>query len=256
MSHRRPFFIATLIFFLFNGPSAIAFSKEALRNAATLFEQERYNEALAIWRGSAVKNGTGNLFYNIGLAESRLGHVPEAIYAFEQAIRLQPANRDYANALKAERKKLDDATIPVEPFFLGKWISILLSVLRPGTWVFLGLLIGMITLVLSIPDIKQLTRLGAGVKPNILLFAAITGGLFLLLGVLSYQRLYSKNEAVVMQKCEIRQAASNESPTLRNVSAGEKVFLKDEFGDWVYISLLNLDYGWMKKECLKTIQIR
>ena len=256
MSHRKTFFIATLIFFLFNGSSAVAYSKEALRNAATLFEQQRYEEALAIWQGLASKNCTGNLFYNIGLAESRIGHVPEAIYAFEQAIRLRPANKDYANALKAERKKLDDATIPVEPFFLGKWISIVLAVSRPGTWVFLGLLIGIITLVLSIPDIKKMTGIGIGFKPNMLLFAAITGGLFLLLGVLSYQRLYSKDEAIVMMKCEIRQAASNESPTLRNVSAGEKVFIKDEFGEWVYISLLNLDYGWMKKDCLKTIQIR
>ena len=254
MNHRF-LILLTIISFWLNGHPAFGNPKEQLRNANTLFHQQKYDASLEIWKGLLPKYASGNLFYNIGLAHSKLGQTPDAIYAFEQALRFHPGNHDYQNALKEERKKLDDATVPIRPFFLAQWVGIFLATFRPGTWVFLGLVLGLFAILASIPEIRNLFKIKNNLPSSVIKWIGATGILLVLIGILSYRQLYQENEAIVMKQCDIKQAASPESPPLRNVSAGEKVYLKDELGEWVYVSLLNLDYGWINKDCLQVIEI-
>jgi tetratricopeptide (TPR) repeat protein len=77
----------------------------AEKTAATLFRNQQYKEAAEIWKGMVGPKSNAGLYFNIGLAESKLDHQASAIYAFEQALRICPLNSTYSKALETERKK-------------------------------------------------------------------------------------------------------------------------------------------------------
>ena len=130
--------------------SPMVYADQTEDQAEDLFKQKQYDQALSIWYGmiESGKSSTG-IFFNIGLAESQLHNTPKAMLAYEKALRLKPMNEAIQSAIIEERKKIQDATIPVAPFFLNEWYKAMVTFLRPGYWSFLGLcLIGIIIMSL------------------------------------------------------------------------------------------------------------
>lgn len=224
------------------------------QRAATLFHDQQYEQALSIWKPMTRQLQDANLYYNIGLTEARLGHVYESIYAFEQALRIKPSCHQFQLALAAERKQMESPTIPITPFFLTRWYLGWVSLLRPGVWAFTGLLLLVFTLLL------YLMKAGAirlTLRFNQLLISGLcaAGILFCLTAWLSYLHLYSKKEAIVRDNCELKQASSSDSPKLRMLAPGEKIRIKDQIDDWYYVELINLDFGWINKNCFEALTL-
>ncbi|HSF89146.1 MAG TPA: hypothetical protein VLA46_06990 [Saprospiraceae bacterium] len=235
--------------------SSLLCAEQPADQAAAFFKQKEYDKALTIWYGM-VHSGqsSAGIFYNIGLAESQLHNTPKALLAYEQALRLRPMDEVVQTAITEERKKIQDATIPVEPFFLNQWYKALVTFLRPGYWSFLGLsLIGIAVLRWLRPFKRNKTEEGHGHRFKIPL--AILGACFVLTGWLSYKEIYRENEAILVAACEIRQAPADDSPETRTLYPGEKMMMTDSIGEWYHVQLLNLDAGWLKKNCLMPIII-
>lgn len=243
-----------IVFFLHSvcctGISPLFAAAPPEQEATSYFEKGQYVEALRIWYGM-VENGriTSGLYFNIGLAEAKLGQTAKSILAFERALKIKPANAQIQKAIETERKKIEQAVIPVRPFFLSEWYKGFLSFLRPGVWTFLGLVLLLAAVAFYV---KHSHRSGSGRRNSVSLFLGISGmGIALvLIGWLSYQEMYVQNGAIVHKRSEFRQAPSAESPLSRVLNPGEKVVIRDKIGDWYYVSLLNLDQGWIKEESL------
>ncbi len=223
--------------------------------AVVFFDQKEYDKALSIWYGMIESgNLSAGIFYNIGLAESQLNNTPKAMLVFEKALRLKPMNGAIQSAILAERKKIQLATIPVEPFFLSEWYKAVVTFLRPGYWSFLGLgLIGVIILSLFTVNTKIKT-----VERQVLRYKipiALLGVCFVLTGWLSYREIYRDNEAIIVASCLVRQAPADDSPENRILYPGEKITMTDSIGEWYHVQFLNLDAGWLKRECLIPIII-
>lgn len=223
--------------------------------AVSLYQQGNYEAALQIWHTlEAQGNISAGLFYNIGLAESKLHHRVEAMLGFEKALRLKPLSKTIATAIREERKQLDHPTVPVEPFFLLLWYKGFVTMLRPGLWSLLGLLLIFLAVtdfisrtgIFAIPWLTQVRRL------NLALWA---GGFCLIVGWLSYREIYRNNEALIRQTCDFRQAPAEDSPSKRILSEGEKVTVTDRIGDWYNVRLLNLDEGWIHQQYQVPIRI-
>lgn len=223
--------------------------------AASLYQQGKYEEALQIWHTLADQGkASAGLYYNIGLAESRLNHRFEAMLGFEQALRLKPMSKTIESAIQEERKHIDRATVPVEPFFLILWYKGLVTLLRPGLWS----LFGLIFILLGV--VGFISRSGVLAQPWIahyrrLRMAFWVGGLCLILGWLSYREIYRDNEVLIRETCDFRQAPAEDSPSKRILSPGEKVTVTDRIGDWYNVRLLNLDEGWIQKQYQVPIRI-
>ena len=224
------------------------------KTAATLFHNHQYEEALATWNKMADNRSNAGLYFNIGLAESQLNKPMEAIYAYEQALRLRPLNAKYQKALEQERKKIDNAVIPINSFFLERWYLGWITWFRPGVWAFLGFIFLTTSVTFYLIRIKALPWRKEFPK-MIGRIIGVAGLIFLVTAFLSFQYLYKKDEGILVKSCELKQASTAESPSLRVLSAGEKVRIKDKIGDWNYVALLNLDYGWIKSDCIKVITI-
>lgn len=242
-------FISTLNMYGGNAP------KEMYDKAAGYYREGKYSDALEIWYGLTKSGNTDpNLFFNIGSAESLLGHVPESILAFEKAERIKPADHAIDDAIKKERAKIDNAVIPVSPFFLIEWYRDFLAIFRPGGWGLLSLLFVLFALwqwLVSIRAIKQYALLTG----RQYWYCVGAGIFFILIGFLSYHQLHKNDEAIVMTTCDCRKAASDESPITRTLNPGEKVRETDRISDWNKVSLLNLDECWIKRECVRTVEI-
>jgi hypothetical protein len=203
-----------------------------------------------------VDSGTtaAGLYYNIGLAESKLNHTGKAMLAYEQALRINPGNQAIRSAISAEREMILNATIPVQPFFLTAWYRQLVMVFRPGIWALLGL--GVLVLLLIRFFIFQ-KRNPADWRTHLVgMRFGVAGALVLLLiALLCSHELHRDNEAIIQAPCGFYQAPSEDSPVISEIGEGEKVVIADQIGDWYNVYLLNQDAGWVKSECLIIIRI-
>ncbi len=235
--------------------SPLVYADQAEDQAAAFFNQKEYDKALTIWYGMIESGKTSaGIFYNIGLAESQLHNTPKAMLAYEKALRLKPMNEVIQLAIIEERKKIEDATIPVESFFLNQWHKAFVTFLRPGYWSFLGLgLIGMV--ILSLVRANKKIKAEARQLNRYKVPLIVLGALFVLTGWLSYREIYRENEAIIATSCEVRQAPASDSPETRTLYPGEKILMTDSIGEWYHVQLLNLDAGWLKKDCLIPILI-
>jgi len=233
--------------------SPMVYADQTEDQAEDLFKQKQYDQALSIWYGmiESGKSSTG-IFFNIGLAESQLHNTPKAMLAYEKALRLKPMNEAIQSAIIEERKKIQDATIPVAPFFLNEWYKAMMTFLRPGYWSFLGLgLIGII--IMSLLSANKKFKTEERQLRRYKLPLVVLGAFFILSGWLSYREIYRENEAIVAVTCEVRQAPASDSPEARTLYPGEKILMTDRIGEWYHVQLLNLDAGWVKKDCLIAI---
>lgn len=235
-------------------PCALS-AKSPAENADELFQLEKYQEALDIWYGLVQSgNSSAGIYYNIGVAESMLQHPPKAILAFEKALRFSPTNKRINQALTQERKKIEGNVIPVPDFFLFRWIRSLASILRPGYWAMVGLLL-LVLAVFRFVNTRTSTKLNRYTNQKSLFVLLAMGIMLLCLGGLSYHQLYRMDEAIVHVQCDFRRAPTEDSPQIRSLFAGEKVKVTDQLGGWYQVHLLNLDEGWIKSDCLEFIII-
>ncbi len=227
---------------------------EELR-ADDFFKQGKFEEALAVWYGLAsVGQYNTALYYNIGLAESQLKHTAEAMLAFEQAHRLAPGDEVVLSAIADERKRIENATIPVDAFFLSAWYKIFVTFSRPGSWALIGLgfLAGGLFLVFRK---NKLLPVKFQLNDQMGVYIAVMGLFIVMLGFLSYRELYRDDEAIVFVRCELHQAPADDSPQVRTLSPGEKIVINDSVGEWYNVQLLNLDQGWIKANSITSIRI-
>lgn len=233
--------------------SPMVYADQPGNQAEELFGLQEYDKALSIWYGM-IESGksSAGIFYNIGLAESQLHNTPKAMLGFEKALRLKPTKNAIQLAIAEERKKIQDATIPVEPFFLNEWYKAVVTLLRPGYWSFLGLgLMGLVIFSLLRANQKIKTEKRQLHRYKIPL--VVLGALFVLTGWLSYREIFRENEAIITKSCQVRQAPASDSPETRTLYPGEKILMTDSIGEWYQVQLLNLDAGWLKNNCLTPI---
>lgn len=226
--------------------------EELNEQARKAYESGQYNEALEYWKEIYYSgNSDPDLIYNIGLCESMLGNLPGAMLFFEKAMRHKPSDQELRAAIQRERSKIENAVIPVQPFFLLEWWKALLAFLRPGMWALFGLILLLASLIKWL-IINRLLKSNFYIPGKFWIYTII-GFSFVLISIFSYREQYRQNEGIIFSSCELNQGPSVQSPILRIIQPGEKVIIMDEISDWYKVNLLNLDEGWLKKECLQII---
>ena len=225
-----------------------------IAQADSLYASGAYKEALIAYQKAQLQGVTDpDLYFNMGAAASQTGDVALSIYYFENALRYDHHDKSLHDAIKDERSKIANGVVPIDPFFLKNWIYNLLTLLRPATWAWIGCVFLFLALIRwwqqqrIISDVKIVSRL------PVMLYL-FCGLLFLLIAVLSYRNIYRANEAIIFHDCDFREAPSNDSPLTRQLHAGEKVVIRDELAEYYKVDLLNLDQGWIRKECLRIIR--
>ncbi len=235
--------------------SAAAPPSELFTQANQFYKDKNYEGAIALY-DSIAKSGyvSAGLFFNLGNAHFKLGHLAPAILNYERAKKLNPSDGDIDFNLKLANLRVVDRVEPVPELFFVKWIKNFVIGHSSDGWAKLAVILVWATFVLG----ALFLFINNGIVRRVAFFAALLSLLLsVAAAVLSYsQYKYQRTSraAILFSKnAYVKSAPDAQSTDLFILREGIKVTLLESEGDWQKIQLADGKVGWMKKEGMEMI---
>jgi hypothetical protein len=233
---------------------------EAFEQANAAFAAGRYDEAAAAYRALAERTPqAADVYFNLGNAEAHAGRLGPAVWAFEQALVLDPADDDALHNLESVRQSALHRGLSAsggdQRFILPGDDDVgtgLLTALTPttATYGFVGFWGAMFGLMIAV---RQGRRRGVeDTRQTVLTLGAVTAALgALAFGALLAGRILIVREAtygiVVAEKGQVQAGPGEQYRTVARVMAGVKLRLRGEDTDWFHVVLPDGATGWVKR---------
>jgi tetratricopeptide (TPR) repeat protein len=241
--------LAAFTVFSWNGVAAGAESEFDAANK--FYEQGKYAEASAAYH-RLLRQGTlsAAIYFNLGNARLRAGHLGEAIHFYREAARLAPRDPDIRANLRFARSQVSSssrgsapAPVSASPpaWFPGDWISRLTLdewslLFLAGNWSWFGLL--------------MLGKFRPGLREKVRTLGYVVGVAAVVLAVcltLAYQSQSRRASAVVVvPAANIRYGPLAESEVFYSLRDGTEVRVLARRSDWIQIKFQNRK-GWIRQ---------
>ncbi len=223
--------------------------------AVQLAENGKYTEALDAFREISASGWQSTaLDYNLGTAYLHLDSIGKAILYLERALKKDPNNEMIRKNINRARERIFDPVIPVTPFFLSEWLRKLNGSLGPGAWTWLGLLFLWITAGSLVLAMRRSKLRGITVRFWMVLASAACSVFFFSMVYVASQRIYETHTAILMaRRTELKVGPDQMSTSYGTIYEGEKVEIRNQIGDWIYVELLNQDHGWIPGDQVERI---
>ncbi len=226
-----------------------------LDQANDSYKQEKYAEAVALY-DSIIATGytSAEVYYNLGNAHYKMGHVAPCILNYERALQIDPNDKDIAYNLELVQQHVVDEIEMVDVFFLKKILHNLRASQSSDTWARISIMAFVFTMVMllifllsRVPVLKKV-----GFYFTILAFVvALTSLIFSSKGK---KEMTSHDTAIVFSPTVTVKSSPNDSGTkIFVLHEGTKVQIVDRLGEWVEIMLSDGNKGWMKAETIEEI---
>ena len=243
--------IISLIFCL-NVQAVGFFNFEKAEEAYTAGE---YETALSIYN-SALEMGyeSADLYYNVANCHYRKGELAASILNYERALKLDPSHEDAKHNLAFAAAKTVDNINVIGNIFLVNWWNAICNIASADTWAMVSIVLFVITLVaLSFYIFSRkiwVRKFGFSVSIIALFFTIIS----LFSANTRYNVETSKSQAIVFaQTVTIKSSPDSSANDLFILHEGTKVNIKSTLGEWVEISTLDGNSGWMPANSIEVI---
>jgi len=235
--------------------SAFGQNDSIFSRANDAYADANYKEAKRLYL-SIAKDGqeSGELYYNLGNTFYKLGNIPQSIYYYEKALKLNPEDKSIQNNLRfAERMRLDQFQSAPESE-VEKGIENFVKIFSIDTWSYLGIgflsLAGVMFAFFLFYRKPFLKRLAFGVCLLLILCAA---GSFALA-----QTQLNNNKESVFAIIFAKEKALLEEPNPKSnvffeLHEGTKIRILDKFRTYYKVELPDGTKGWMETTNLKKI---
>ena len=248
------FLIGSLIV-LFPGTLCAQDPSELFSKGNQLYQQGKYAEAREVYL-PLLKNGyeSGELYYNLGNTDYKMGLIAEAILSYERGMRLLPNDEDLQHNLQLANLLTADRIEPAPILFIWDyWDGLKGMFSGPGI---LWVTNGMLYLFAAMGLLVVLARSYA-LRKTAVIAAAIAGILFLFSLVVCIARvsdLSRDDQAIVMGEIvTIKNSPDAASSDAFVLHSGVKVRITDRVSSWVKIKLADGKVGWMEEKILEII---
>lgn len=240
---------------LFGAARGIAQSSQQLFNQAnTLYQQHRYDSALALYR--QLINGqliNPELYFNAGNASFKSGHMGYAVYYFEKALQQSPGNAVIKNNLALAKQQATDKIDQVPTLFFIRWWHQMLHWHQPNVWMVGSVLL--FWLVVFFAGWRLLRRHSLKPAPRWTKWCIILCSLLFCLylsGAIGtwYQKTHHVFAVIIKTNEPLKTAPDDGSPDMLTVHEGLKVKITDAVNDWRKIKLADGKEGWVKADCM------
>lgn len=238
------FIISTLFFYTAQGQdSSFVNGNQAYANGDFEAALTAYQKILASEKKSS------ELYYNLGNTYYKLDELGEAIWAYENALKINPANENALFNLKFANKQTYDG-IEIEEGGVLNWLEINLFSHSINLWAYLSLIF---SFLLAVSLYFFFTTKTQKIKN-----AALTigfGAVFFLIATIAFASLNKSNiidqteGVIVIEAVEMRSSPSETAPSNFSLHEGTKVELLRSNNDWIEIGL-NGNTGWVTKETI------
>ena len=195
------------------------------------------------------------LYFNLGNAHYKLGHIAPSVYYYEKALLLRPEDPEIRNNLAFANNMTLDAIQPLPRSDIGRMYDSLLYTFSIDGWAYLGIFFmilfsaGYLTFyMLWKPNQKRL----ALVVSLASLFLALSSTV---LSYLQYRAYLADQPAVIFaEEVVVRSEPNERSQQAFTLHEGTKVQLLDSLEGWNKIELTDGQVGWMPAENLKALK--
>jgi tetratricopeptide (TPR) repeat protein len=253
MKFKRKCFLCFVVFMAFSvkGQSGL----DDFNMAVQLGQSGKYLEALALFQ-QVKRSGVQSpaLDYNLGTTYLQLDSIGQSILYLERALKYLPNDAQIQNNIRAARQRMQEAVIPVTPFFLSEWMKKLNGSLSLNGWAILSILFAWILSALLIAQLRKVDWRFNRFQ-TVFMIASITLLFFSVIMCFSaFQRINYKDSAILMApQTELRVGPDQMSTVLGQIFEGEKLSIKNQIDEWVQVELLNRDIGWIRSETITRI---
>lgn len=247
------------IIFIFSVILAFSFSINAetnsVKKANDLYSKGDYQAAANEYEQILLKDGAApELYFNLGNAYYKSGEVGRSILNYERALRLNPTYEDAKVNLEMAQLKVVDNVVQIPPFFIKRWISVLMKLLTSNQWLVLSLVFLILTLASVLFFIFGYTltyRKMSFYAAVVLLSLTVLTGFFS--GVRKYQMTNHTDAIIMSGAVNVKSSPDKSGTDLFQLHEGTKVRIKSALGNWTEIVLGNGSVGWVEDENIEKI---
>ena len=234
---------------------AIIHYQAQFEEANEKFESEAYQDAIDLYAG--IENAdlqSEKLLYNLGNCYYKLGDLPSAIWYYERALKLAPADADILFNLALARIHTVDKIETIPPLAITTAFHTLIDTNSSNGWLslFYLLWIGSMILITGLFLVQI-----SGVKKLMFSASIVTatcGLVFLLFSFISKQNVLDSSYAIVFAPSVTAKSGPNPTTTdLFVIHEGTKVTLVSKDKDWQEIVLEDGKQGWISQSAIKKI---
>lgn len=243
-----------MFIFLITGISSLfGDNRELFNTAADFYASEKYQKAANTYE-KILKNGfeSPELFYNLGNCYYRLNNYPEAVYYYEKAKLLSPADEDILHNLSLAESKIYDKIKPKPKAALVRMAENFIAGFSPRFWALLSLFafvtaLSGLSLYLFAASKKNKIR---GFSLSLLfLVPAIIG---FIISQQQYSKIIRPNAGVIFSEAVSVKSSPDENATeLFIIHEGLKVETDEHKDNWVEIRLTDGRVGWVRKNHIR-----
>lgn len=225
------------------------------KSAVELYNNGNYNEAVNLFI-EIINNGEHSdaLYFNLGNSYYKLNDIPNSIYYFEKALKLNPNDKDIINNLSYSQNMLIDKIDLLPSNQLSDFLNYISMFFSIKQWLVIGIIFLYFFLILFVfYFFKRVsnTKKRYFTYSTILFCASI---IFILTAVTKFENQNSNLEAIIFEKkIDLRTEPNYRSEIQFNLNEGTKVNIKEELDDWILVELRNGASGWMESKSIKKI---
>jgi tetratricopeptide (TPR) repeat protein len=226
-----------------------------LDKADVAYTAGEFNNALEIYN-SALEKGyeSADLYYNVANCYFRKGELAASILNYERALKLDPSHDDAKHNLEFAQTRTVDKIDSLGTVFLVDWWNAIANMTSADAWAWIAISLFVVMLVaLSLYIFVRkmwVRKVGFSVAIVALFFTIIS----ILCAYTRYEVETSKSEAIVFsQTVTIKSSPDSSGNDLFILHEGTKVKIKSTLGEWVEISTLDGNSGWMPASAIEVI---
>ncbi len=227
--------------------SLIGFGQSKLEIGNKAYQNEQYEIAVQNYLEAISNNQkSSELYYNLGNSYFKTNEIGEAIWAYEQALKIDPSNEDilynlhFTNNLTADK-------LAIETKGIGSWLTKNVFQFSENFWFYISLFSALLTALTLFFFFTPSSHL---VNNLSLLFSSVFGLILILsfsFALLHKSRLTSNTKAVIINpNTKILTSPSIDATTSFELHEGAQLNLKSTQEGWYEVSL-NSNTGWVNQ---------
>jgi tetratricopeptide (TPR) repeat protein len=210
--------------------------------ANKLYEEGKFAEAAAAYdRLVQADRVSPALYFNLGNAWFKSGHMGRAIAAYRRAEQLAPRDPDIRANLQFACNQVQGPTLPANPW--RRW----LGQLTLNEWTVLAAL-ALWALFLMLAAVQWRPALKSSLRSPTLVCAAVAVLLGACLGAALYQQRSFRLAVVIKPEAVVRYGWLDVSQTAFSAHDGAELQVLDENNDWLQVTVGPLRTGWIRRD--------
>ena len=222
--------------------------------ADSLYAQNKYKEAAALYEEMLNQGDNAILYYNLGNAYYRMDDLAHAILNYERAVQREPGDGDIRFNLTLARSKTVDKIQSTDDFFLLYWFRSFVNMLNTDQWGRLSIFMFLITLFggLCYFFAHRLLWRKIGFGVGLAAFGLVI--LFNLFAYMQRRQYLDATHAIVMKSATVKSTPADSGTAIFELHEGTKVKLLDtSMREWTEIRLSDGKSGWISKNSIEII---